>query len=114
MKQGGGTSMRRSRLNAKLNLPRFQLQGRARSDTIVETLRAIGERARVRGLDAPVGWLQTCGALRLCRPCAQRDPRTWGSGRERSASTHATQVQNGKLCMRAKRNGALRRVRTEY
>eukprot|EP00965_Chrysotila_dentata_P255552 6212261-Pleurochrysis_carterae.AAC.2 len=34
--------------------------------------------------------------------------------RERSASLHATRAQNGKLCMRAKRNCALRRFRTEY
>eukprot|EP00965_Chrysotila_dentata_P233601 6199681-Pleurochrysis_carterae.AAC.3 len=26
-------------------------------------------------------------------------PRTWGAERERSASTHATRVQNGRLCI---------------
>eukprot|EP00965_Chrysotila_dentata_P222497 6193004-Pleurochrysis_carterae.AAC.10 len=37
---------------------------------------AVGERARVWGLDAPVGWLRGGAAVRLCRPFALRDPRT--------------------------------------
>eukprot|EP00965_Chrysotila_dentata_P167901 5544421-Pleurochrysis_carterae.AAC.1 len=72
-----------------------------------------------RGADAGAGagrtcgWLRGGGALRLGRPCGLRDPRTSGATRERSASTHSMREQNGKLCMRAKRNGALRRFLTE-
>eukprot|EP00965_Chrysotila_dentata_P073726 2435298-Pleurochrysis_carterae.AAC.5 len=71
-----------------------------------------------RGADAGAGAGRTCAVAPPGRWRCQAvsamlatRSRTWGAERERSASTHAAQVQNGKLCMRAKRSSALRRFR---
>eukprot|EP00965_Chrysotila_dentata_P050811 1684542-Pleurochrysis_carterae.AAC.2 len=64
----------------------------------------VGERCGRGGLGAPARWLQYGGADRLVRPCARGDKKAWGAERERSANTHAAQIQVGKLCMRAHNN----------
>eukprot|EP00965_Chrysotila_dentata_P191014 6174258-Pleurochrysis_carterae.AAC.1 len=73
-----------------------------------------------RGAGAGAGAERTCGVAaewwrsQAVSPMRATVPITWIAEFERSASTHATQVQNGILCMRATRNGALRQFQTEY
>eukprot|EP00965_Chrysotila_dentata_P115166 3807381-Pleurochrysis_carterae.AAC.1 len=59
----------------------------------------VRERAQARGLSAPTGRLKEGGAQRAGTAIASRVPRAWGAKRERSASMHATRVQNCKPCM---------------
>eukprot|EP00965_Chrysotila_dentata_P026886 892142-Pleurochrysis_carterae.AAC.8 len=62
--------------------------------------------ARARGLGVPARRLRCGGAGRRGWPCVRGDKEAWEAERESSANTHAMQMQNGKLCMRAMDWGA--------
>eukprot|EP00965_Chrysotila_dentata_P250350 6209396-Pleurochrysis_carterae.AAC.3 len=75
-------------------------------------LTMVRERAQARGLGAPkwaaLGPGRSLGSAGHARAVIQNLGRGARSA-ERSARSHATQVQIGKMCMRAKRSSALPR-----
>eukprot|EP00965_Chrysotila_dentata_P210190 6185759-Pleurochrysis_carterae.AAC.1 len=59
----------------------------------------LGGAAQARELGRAWAVAQGRGAQQWASAIASGFPKTWGAERERSASTHATRLQNGELCM---------------
>eukprot|EP00965_Chrysotila_dentata_P044266 1471454-Pleurochrysis_carterae.AAC.1 len=77
--------------------------GWAGNDKLYE-IQPVGRRelARARGLGRAFAVAREEALIGRWQPSRARCPRAWGAERERSASTHAVQIQCGKPCMRAR------------